>query len=579
LKYRGFLLGMSVAVVVLAAAAGCDVRVKVLDPPGSSGATWTAEPARMADAVVDAIAVGVHLGATTTPAGDNYALAKQRLGELGVRHVIDPSMAPDLLRVQELSRMTPGIRSQIWIDTLGDYFRAALATGAAIDAFQIDPLATAAKLDEAWLQGRRSFCGDLFAAVKGVQPNPVAVAGPDVDFPSTFPLVDFGPCVDLGTVHRQRSIGPPTGQSIEGFTLDQQIEAQRTRAIWRAQILAGDGYSTKPGDLAGAVSELVQSKYLGRLVFEAFNRDFVRVFVGGITDRPDDEQAQDDQRVVQFGGSASGFLLNDGLSHFDGTPKPSFQTMRNLIAVLADPGTPFNPNALTYRIQGADESLHHTLLQKRDGAFFLALWLERPSTDAKVALPITVRFPSSVAEMTTFLPSDAADSIDRLKDASALAIDIGDQVTIVRIAPYPPSGGSNFCDRSKWKATASVLGDGRGPPGALDGNLTTRWDTKRLQDGTDFFQVDFGGPVSLTNITLNNTQAFPADYPGAYEVYGSVDGVIFGVTPFASGAGVINATVINFTQRMMRAVKVKQVGVANNIHWWGIGEFQATCSM
>lgn len=567
--------GLLVVGLLLTTAAGCEVRQRVLDPPGSPGGPWRAEPAAMADALVDMIAVGTHLGATTPP-NDNYPIVRQRLRELGGRHVTDLSPQPDLVRLRELGAM--GIRSQIGIDALGDYFRAALAAGDAVDGFQVDPLASAGTFDEAWLQGRRNFCGELHAAVKTARPSGVAVVGPDVDFPSGFPVIDFGPCVDYGTVHRQAAIGPPTAQSIEGFTLDEQIDAQTRRAVWRPQTLGGNGYSTRAGDAAGAVSELVQAKYLGRLVFEGFNRSFVRVFLGGITDRPESEQPQNQLRIVRFGAPVSGFPSEDGLTRFDGTPKPSFMAIRNLIALLADPGAAFTPGGLTYRIDGAPESLHHTLLQKRNGTFFLALWHEVPSTDAKASIPITVRFPSSVAQVTTFVPQDSRDAVNQLKEVSALAIDIGDQVTLVQIVPYPPAG-STFCDRSGWRATASAQGEGRGPPAALDGDLTTRWNTRRLQDGTDFFQVDFGGQVKLTNITLNNTRAYPADYPGAYEVYGSLDGVIFDASPFASGAGTINATVINFSQRVMRAVKIRQLGTANRIHWWGIGEFQTTCSM
>jgi F5/8 type C domain len=323
---------------------------------------------------------------------------------------------------------------------------------------------------------------------------------------------------------------------------------------------------------------LVQAKYLARLIFEAFNRGFARVFLGAITDRSDDEQAMDDQRIVHFGAVASDFVLNDGLTRFEGTPKPSFTGTSNLVAILADPGAAFATGSLTYRIDGAPETLHHTLLQKRDGTFFLALWLEIPSTDAKVALPIIVRFPSAVAQVTTLVPQESSGPINQLKEVSALALDVSDQVTLVQIAPYLPAG-NNLCDRSRWKASASVLGDGKGPAAALDGNLTTRWDTLRLQAGMDWFQVDFGAQVRLTNITLNNTQAYPADYPGGYEVYGSVDGAIFDVLPFSVGAGSINATVIDFPQRLLRAVRINQVGTTNNIHWWGIGEFQTTCSM
>ncbi|MEA2699179.1 MAG: type domain, partial [Myxococcales bacterium] len=71
---------------------------------------------------------------------------------------------------------------------------------------------------------------------------------------------------------------------------------------------------------------------------------------------------------------------------------------------------------------------------------------------------------------------------------------------------------NNFCDRASWRATAS-RGDGPGPFAGIDGNLATRWSSLRGQDGTDWYQVDFGGPVKLTNITLNNTQVSPYDYP------------------------------------------------------------------
>jgi hypothetical protein len=136
---------------------------------------------------------------------------------------------------------------------------------------------------------------------------------------------------------------------------------------------------------------------------------------------------------------------------------------------------------------------------------------------------------------------------------------------------------NNFCDRALWKATASVRGDGPGPNGGIDGDLNTRWNNQRFQDGNDWYQVDFGGPVKLTNITLDNTKIYPTDFPGRYEVYGSSDGTTFDSAAFTSGSGTLTTTVINFSQRVVRAVKIKQVGTSNSAHWFGICEFQITC--
>jgi hypothetical protein len=140
------------------------------------------------------------------------------------------------------------------------------------------------------------------------------------------------------------------------------------------------------------------------------------------------------------------------------------------------------------------------------------------------------------------------------------------------------SGGVGACDRASWKVAASVTGgDGGGPAAAIDGDLTTRWANNRGQNGTDWFQVDFGGLVKLARITLDDSQAFPNDYPGSYAVYGSLDGVTFDATPFATGSGAANATVIDFPQRTVRAIKIAQVGATRSGNWWQIGELTTIC--
>jgi hypothetical protein len=145
----------------------------------------------------------------------------------------------------------------------------------------------------------------------------------------------------------------------------------------------------------------------------------------------------------------------------------------------------------------------------------------------------------------------------------------------------PPDGGVaiNYCDRTRWTATASVTGgDGAGPVGGIDGNLATRWGNNRPQDGTDWYQVDFGGRVKLRGITLDNTQTYPEDYPGAYAVHGSLDGVTVDANPFVTGTGTTGKTVITFAERTVRAVRIKQTGTTRSPLWWQIGEFQPVCA-
>jgi hypothetical protein len=183
---------------------------------------------------------------------------------------------------------------------------------------------------------------------------------------------------------------------------------------------------------------------------------------------------------------------------------------------------------------------------------------------SSVALPLAGFRPGSNNAITFFIDTELdAPSLDRIE-----------------VLPDPNVAGTDYCQRAHWEATASVTaGDGGGPEGAIDGNLKTRWATNRPQDGTDWFQLDFGGLVKLANVTLDNSQAYGDDYPGKYAIYGSVDGVTFDAAPFATGDGKPTRTIVDFKERTARAIKIMQVGSARAPRWWQIGELAVGCRM
>ncbi|HEV3030866.1 MAG TPA: discoidin domain-containing protein [Polyangia bacterium] len=183
---------------------------------------------------------------------------------------------------------------------------------------------------------------------------------------------------------------------------------------------------------------------------------------------------------------------------------------------------------------------------------------------------------SSIAVPLSGFNAGSNNTIMFFIDSELRAPDLDD----IGFAPSSVANGSeNHCDRSTWKATASVTGgDGAGPPGGIDGNLATRWANNHAQNGTDWYQVDFGGLVSLARITLDNTRTFPNDYAGAYAVFASLDGVRFDTEPFVKGTGTPYVTVIDFAKRTVRAVKVTQVGSSRSPLWWQIGELTVICA-
>ena len=90
-----------------------------------------------------------------------------------------------------------------------------------------------------------------------------------------------------------------------------------------------------------------------RLFLEYFNQGFPRTYSYEFIDEKADT-TNDPQ-------------MHFGLLRFDGSAKPAFTAVANLIQILKDPGATFSPAKLDYKMTGALNSVHHTLLQKRDG--------------------------------------------------------------------------------------------------------------------------------------------------------------------------------------------------------------------
>ncbi|HXI55765.1 MAG TPA: discoidin domain-containing protein, partial [Polyangia bacterium] len=154
-----------------------------------------------------------------------------------------------------------------------------------------------------------------------------------------------------------------------------------------------------------------------------------------------------------------------------------------------------------------------------------------------------------------------------------------DWIEIVGASTVNSATAPGTCNRTGWTSWVSASQPSTSPASAMDGDINSRWTTGRLQDGTDWFAVDFGGLVKLSSITLSTPWTATNDYPGGYAIYGSADGNTFDTTPFVTGKGVPGKQTISFSQRTVHAVRIKQTGTANSSSWWSIGDFQAACSL
>jgi hypothetical protein len=69
-------------------------------------------------------------------------------------------------------------------------------------------------------------------------------------------------------------------------------------------------------------------------------------------------------------------LLRNNISE-----KPAFRAVKNLITILSDKGPNFVPGSLNYVLDDSVNNIRQILFQKRDGDFYLMIWLELPSWD------------------------------------------------------------------------------------------------------------------------------------------------------------------------------------------------------
>jgi hypothetical protein len=192
---------------------------------------------------------------------------------------------------------------------------------------------------------------------------------------------------------------------------------------WMASTMAPMN-GTKPaivsetGYTNGDVNQAVANKYFSRLFFDWFNFGATRAYVYELLDQP----------VV---GTWEGQF---GLLNANGSYKPAFTTISNIIAILKDPGPKFTPGDFSYTTTGGDSFLSHTLLQKRNGTYYLALWQDHNSWDAFSSYNVTVNF-TSPRNVNQYDPLTSASPTTVWNNVSSVVVPVTDQTVMLEIAP------------------------------------------------------------------------------------------------------------------------------------------------
>jgi hypothetical protein len=133
------------------------------------------------------------------------------------------------------------------------------------------------------------------------------------------------------------------------------------------------------------------------------------------------------------------------------------------------------------------------------------------------------------------------------------------------------------CVPASWTVSAAFSAEGNPPSYAVDGLAATRWSNGTAQGPGEYYEVAFGGWVTLSQVVLDSAGS-AGDYPRAYEARASKDGVSFtkvlaAETLAAAPEG--DVVTIDFEPTPLQAIRIGTTVTTGN--WWSIHELSLAC--
>jgi hypothetical protein len=389
------------------------------------------EHADSADAFVDSFGVNVHLNFLDTPYA-NFASVETALRNLGVRHLrdglVDTTWTTYYDRLNQLGR--DGIKSTLITSPNQTPALLAAYPARVLNSFEAyeAPNEYDQSGDANWPATMNGFLKTLKTAVSSnTQDAAFPVLGPSLTQAASYPLVASSAAyVDVANLHDYfggRNPGTP-GWGAGGYgSISWNMSLATSTWTGKNVIATETGYCN---DLTAAdgVPEDVAGRYMPRVFLEQWLHGIRRTYI---------------YELVDVGSTVSG--NGYGLLRTDFSPKPGYTALRNVIALLSDPGPAFQAGGLSVTLSGATSNVQHLLLQKRDGRFYLAIWVELPAYDVNLKSALTVAPQSVVVSLgqslrvvTHTLDATGAMQTVALGTGATQTVQVSDLVMILEIS-------------------------------------------------------------------------------------------------------------------------------------------------
>ncbi len=399
---------------------------------------FTTQRAAWSDAFVNSIGTNVHLSYWHTAYGNLNGIVKPRLQELGIRHLRDEGAVTSM---DSWMRAVYGnmnwLHSQLGVTFLLTSVR--LPSDATyshppltrilnfVQPGTVDAVEGLNELDDHnitnWVAYDRTWQKALFQIAKSdSRSRNFAILGPSLTHgrPAALALGDLSAYESFGNMH------PYPGARVPEPWAVKDIEAFQPANVGRRFFSTETGYHTGNSNANQPfVSNLAMAKYMPRLFLQSFVDGVARTYSFELVD-----MTSDPSNPEWF-----------GLVTASGQPKQAFNAVKNLLWLLNDKGPSFSPGSLSYSLNGAPSSIHHLLMQKRNGRFYLALWQtastfdlisRRDISNANISVHVTLA--NKPHQVNLYTPLNSANARS-LGSTNSFTVQVPDHVVVLEIIP------------------------------------------------------------------------------------------------------------------------------------------------
>jgi hypothetical protein len=399
--------------------------------------TYMLMSAHSADDLVNTVGVNVHVGYFDTPYGAGWnTIVKPAILDLGVRHlrdggtvVSDDGWMQDVYgKMNDLAshgvhfdlamQPTNGTANYATMDQLSrllDFGAPAIESFEGLNEHDLSGRS-------AWASETRTFQIALYAAAKAdARSAGIPVFGPSMGQPGHAGSVgSLSGYLDDGNIH------PYPGGKVPLANLTAHETQTTVISGVHPWMVTETGYHnalTSSSDNR-PVSEDAAARYIPRLVLQNYLANIGRTYLYEMIDEGSDPAEQEQ---------------NFGLLRNNGTPKPAFTALRNLLGLLSDPGPAIEPSPLLAAISGDTVGVSWTIFSKRNGEHYVVFWQEVSSFDLgsltllnPPAKTITLAL-AGTPTVTVFGSLLSASPTQAAHPASSLNLQITDAPLIVRV--------------------------------------------------------------------------------------------------------------------------------------------------